>query len=383
MAHLKILHLSHDSLPDWRVEKAAISALKNSHEVAFAGKYQNGSDKKTFSKIYNVVWTAKARFGIPFYWHSVKKQLESIIRQARPDIVHAHNIFSAKMISEFDIPFVYDDHEYWPLQARLLKEIANQPTLGEQETTHSVFDLPKRIRRKFINSYAIHLWTNWEKEVVSSAPTITVSDKLAEGIRVTGNSNKVFIVPNFPMTFETENLKQPYIQSMLSSVYAGSDGLNKQKIPNRNIDGITEIFVNKNIGRLTIIGWEGSPSDKITYSGLLSRQSMFLEMLKHSIGLIPFKKHWSHVFVNPNKAYEYAHAGLFVMCTASLKSIKETLKDNCMMFEDYDELVSHLEYLRDHMEELYAKRIKTFEFARSNLVWEKYENNIFRAYQLC
>jgi len=383
MAHLKILHLSHDSLPDWRVEKAAISALKNSHEVAFAGKYQNGSDKKTFSKIYNVVWTAKARFGIPFYWHSVKKQLESIIRQARPDIVHAHNIFSAKMISEFDIPFVYDDHEYWPLQARLLKEIANQPTLGKQETIHSVFDLPKRIRRKFINSYAIHLWTNWEKEVVSSAPTITVSDKLAEGIRVTGNSNKVFIVPNFPMTFETENLKQPHIQSMLSSVYAGSDGLNKQKIPNRNIDGITEIFVNKNIGRFTIIGWEGSPSDKITYSGLLSRQSMFLEMLKHSIGLIPFKKHWSHVFVNPNKAYEYAHAGLFVMCTASLKSIKETLKDNCMMFEDYDELASQLEYLRDHMEELYAKRIKTFEFARSNLVWEKYENNIFRAYQLC
>ncbi|MRN41835.1 MAG: hypothetical protein FIO02_12480, partial [Nitrosopumilales archaeon] len=114
---LRILHLSHESLPDWRIEKAAISALNNSHEVAFAGKYTKNYNNETFSKIYSLVWTAKARFGIPFYWRSVKKQLEKIIREARPDIVHAHNIFSAKMISEFGLPFIYDDHEYWPIQA--------------------------------------------------------------------------------------------------------------------------------------------------------------------------------------------------------------------------------------------------------------------------
>ena len=119
---MKILHLSHESLPDWRIEKAAISALNNGHAVAFAGIYPKKYNNETFSEIYNLVWTAKARFGIPFYWRSVKKQLEKIIRQARPDIVHAHNIFSAKMISEFDVPFVYDDHEYWPLQARLLRD---------------------------------------------------------------------------------------------------------------------------------------------------------------------------------------------------------------------------------------------------------------------
>jgi hypothetical protein len=82
--------------------------------------------------MYSVlVWTAKARFGIAFYWHSAKKQLEKIIRQARPDIVHAHNIFSAKMISELDLPFVYDDHEYWPLQAKLLKEIDDLSSLDK------------------------------------------------------------------------------------------------------------------------------------------------------------------------------------------------------------------------------------------------------------
>jgi hypothetical protein len=63
--------------------------------------------------------------------------------------------------------------------------------------------------------------------------------------------------------------------------------------------------------------------------------------------------------------------------------VLQTLRENCAVFEDYDDLASQLEYFRDNMEELYAKRIKTFEFARNNLFWEKYEKNIFQAYQLC
>ena len=75
LSYLKILHISHESLPDWRIEKAAISALNNGHQVAFAGICPKKSNNKTFSEIYNLGWTAKARFGIPFYWRSVKPLL--------------------------------------------------------------------------------------------------------------------------------------------------------------------------------------------------------------------------------------------------------------------------------------------------------------------
>jgi hypothetical protein len=71
------------------------------------------------------------------------------------------------------------------------------------------------------------------------------------------------------------------------------------------------------------------------------------------------------------------------MCTSSITPVRQTLQDNCAVFEDYDDLASQLVYFRDNMEELYTKRIKTFEFARNNLVWENYEKNIFQAYQLC
>jgi hypothetical protein len=121
---LRILHISHDALPDWRIEKSALTLVRDGHQISFAGaKISDGYDRKIFSKIYEINWTSKARYGIPFYWRSVKKAFEKVLLDAKPDIVHAHNIFSAKMISEFGLPFVYDDHEYWSKTTYLLEEI--------------------------------------------------------------------------------------------------------------------------------------------------------------------------------------------------------------------------------------------------------------------
>lgn len=381
--------MSHEGLPDWRVEKSAISASKLGHEVIFAGRKSPVSyDRKIFLKIYEVNWTAKARLGIPFYWRTVKKQIEKLIRDVKPDIVHAHNIFSAKMISEFGVPFVYDDHEYWSRSSRLLIEMAEKLTFRKKTKAdiakYIAVDLPIHLRRIFINRYTISLWTNWEKELVSSTPTITVSNRIAEELGVIGNNtNRVFVVPNFPMKLEVQALEKPYFHNRLSSVYAGGDGHNQEKYPNRNMDGLTDTFTNYDIGHLTIIGWEGESAEKVRYTGFISRGAMYSEMSKHSIGLIPWKKHWSHLFTSPNKPYEYAHAGLFVMCTSCLKPVSETLKENCFTFENYNDLASQLEYFKENLDELYNKRLKIFEFARNNLIWENYEKNIFSAYHLC
>jgi glycosyltransferase involved in cell wall biosynthesis len=314
----------------------------------------------------------------------VRKQLAKIIREARPDIVHAHNIFSAKLMSEFDVPFVYDDHEYWPLQARLLKEIGNLPALDKPGATQPFFDLPKRIRRKFINYYAIRLWTKWESEVISTHPTITVSSNIAEEMKTTvGNTEKIFVVPNYPLRAEVGIIRRPLPHASLSCTYAGGDALNKEKYPHLNREGLAELFSKHDMGDLTIIGSEGPPSENVSYTGYLKRDSMYAEMSKHSIGLIPFKKHWSHQYLSPNKAYEYAHAGLYVMCTSSLTTIRETLKDNCSTFEDYETLIPQLEYFKSNPDILYNKRVKIFEFAQANLIWEKNAQDIIRAYQMC
>ena len=112
---MRILHVSHESLPDWRIEKSAITASNLGNDVFFAGKLSNDYSGKSFAKIYKINWNAKARLGLPYYSDSIKKQLDKVLKETKPDVIHAHNIFSAKMVSEFGIPFLYDDHEYWPV----------------------------------------------------------------------------------------------------------------------------------------------------------------------------------------------------------------------------------------------------------------------------
>jgi hypothetical protein len=71
------------------------------------------------------------------------------------------------------------------------------------------------------------------------------------------------------------------------------------------------------------------------------------------------------------------------MCTSSFKTLTATLGNNCCAFEDYDDLISKLKYFKDNMEEVFNKRLAIFEFAKSNLIWEKHEKNIINAYQSC
>src|SRR5678816_930552 len=94
---MRILHLSDDGLPDWRVEKSALSAKKKGYEVVFAGRLNSIPQSTVFSETYPIKWTAAAMIGIPYYYGRVKKQIEKLVKQVRPDIVHSHNIGSAKI----------------------------------------------------------------------------------------------------------------------------------------------------------------------------------------------------------------------------------------------------------------------------------------------
>ena len=382
---MRILHVSHESLPDWRIEKSAITASNLGNDVFFAGKLSNDYSRKSFAKIYKINWNAKARLGLPYYSDSIKKQLDQVLKETKPDVIHAHNIFSAKMVSEFGIPFVYDDHEYWPVYVKRQSEVFRQ---NQQNIRPITLGWPRMIARKFMREYltskAVKLWTKWEQEIVSSHPTITVSEQIATDLRTNYNAKDVFVVPNFPMFSEVRDFEKPRYHDSLSSVYAGGDGNNIDKYPNRDIDNLDTTFLQHGIGDLVVIGWNAkSPSIKVRYMGFLPRQEMYREMFNHSIGLIPWKQHWSHAFVSPNKAYEYAHAGLAIVCTSSFAVIKEILGEHCITFEDYEDMASKLKYFKENLDELYKRRLRVFEFARENLIWEKNESSIIEAYRKC
>ena len=382
---MKILHLSESGLPDWRIEKSAQTGSKNGHEVFFAGGKTINYNEKIFSEIYQLNWTLSARMGLWIHWRQVKKQIKSLLEKIRPDIVHAHNVYSAKIMSELDIPFVFDNHEYWAMFSSLLDGIKQfkKPTESKKDHINSLYqNLRIKAGRSIAKRRAVRLWAKWEKELTYTRPTITVSKKIAEEFEE-GNSKKIFVVPNFPMSWEVLDLKNPEFFAKVSSIYAGGDAKSKITWPNRNFEGLTDVFEEDNIGNLTIVGWKDQATSRVNYTEFLPRKEMYVEMSRHSIGLLPWKKHWTQCYLSPNKPYEYANAGLLVFCTSTFDSVIENLQHNCVTFEDYTELASKIKYYKENPDELFEKRKKSFVFSRENLIWEKNEKNILKAYQLC
>lgn len=378
---MKVLHLTDYGLPHRRIEKSSITGLNHGYRVFFAGKLpSHGYNNKIFEKIFTLTWPTtnyNKELLVPYIvlgktsiWHSVKKQIKNILEELRPDIVHTHNLLSAKLISEFDVPMIYNDHEYW---SNLVKCKYESKLISNNNTFYNKI-------KNFLYNRIINIWSQWESDIVSKYPTLVVSKTIVNEMKKK-YSKEIFLLPNFPLKNEAAMSDILEIHDDLNSVYAGIESLRETSI-HRNITGLDRVFNENDVGKLILLGRTNfQPTEKVICKGLLSRNDMYFEMAKYAIGLIPFKRHWSHKYLNPNKAFEYAHSGLHIICTSSLSDIVETLDNNCTTIEDYNDLVTQLLYYRDNQEELYKKRVKVLRFAKENLYWEKYDKNVIEAYK--
>ena len=80
--NLKVLHLSESSLPDWRIEKSAITAKREGHDVFFAGENTKHNYRNfIFNKIYQFHWNFRAKYKFPFYYQIEKKKLITLSKK--------------------------------------------------------------------------------------------------------------------------------------------------------------------------------------------------------------------------------------------------------------------------------------------------------------
>jgi len=360
---MKILHLSHNGLPDLRVERTARTGKKVGHTISFAGPFVKGTGLPgdSFENFYALPFNKFANAKIPFYWGALKRKLSKILDAYNPDIIHAHNVIAAKLASEFSIPFIYDDHEYASKQCKVNARIWK----------------PNKM-------YIQWLWSRWEREVLHKTfATITVSRTIAKEHKKI--CEHVFVTSNFPSFTETEKLRLDFrINELLSSVYVGNDFSRAPELrgTHRDVEGFLQIFHHDNVGTLTVIGDSKLTSLRnINSLGFLPHSLMMEELTKHHIGLLPRKKHWYHQYSNPNKPYEYAHAGLFVLTSSDFVNVKNNLGRYCITFSDPYELKELLLHYVNNLDEIYELRPKIREFAVKNLTWdEKCEPEIIRAY---
>jgi len=363
---MQILSLSHNPLPDSRVEKAAYTVKKNEHTIFFAGpQIRNFAFPfKIFEKTYLIPSKTVANLKIPPYWNRLKKSLEKVILECKPDLIHAHNIIAGKLACELNVPFIYDDHEYWSISLKAKKKT--------------------RIHHILSHPYKQWLINRWEKEILEkAAAVITTAETVAKEHRK--YNSHVFVVPNFPSLMESKAIRINKVETRhLSSVYLGKDCTQPQLY--RNVTGLTDLFTQNEIGTLIIIGDNKLPMKQPIISlGFLPHQEMMNEMTKHQIGLLPWKKHWLHKYKDPNKPYEYAHAGLLILSVSDIPNVLNNIKDKEIIktFDDYKGLLELLTYYKDNIEEIIEMKPKIRNYALKNLIWEKNEPKILEAYSKC
>ncbi|MDN5844752.1 MAG: glycosyltransferase [Candidatus Nitrosocosmicus sp.] len=380
MDTLKILHVSDNGLPDTRIEKSAISAKKRGHEVYFAGGTSLNVNHFITSfdrdKIFTLNWNSRARYYYEKEWNAVKKQLTNIIKDCKPDLIHAHDVFAGKMCKQLvfdskEIPMVYDSHEFWMYYVDF--QYLENEYFKNIDPKHK--DIPR-------------LWRQWEIEIVDAGiPVITISQKAKEVYNNIGNDN-AFVVPNYPAREETRNIPEPRMHDNFASVFVnGGKPPSGNEVPLRDIDGFLDLFnKNRDLGPLRTIGWGHPSGDGLVPYGALNRQQMYRVLCESDIGIIPWKPHPFHPYCSPNKAYEYAHAGLLPIIPASLKTVMNDLNGMAITFTTYDNLRNLITLFRNHPfrndpDILHDHRSKIYRHARDYLTWDNYEGNIFDAYK--
>jgi len=361
---LRILHISHQGLPDMRVERCAYTDVKNGHECYFAGLLIRKNLKETpFASSFYIPWRRLAKLRFPYFWDKLKGKVKEVFREVKPDIVHAHDVFAAKVCHELSFPMIFNSHEYWA------KETAVKVVKRGLS--------PLWLKHYVAQKYGLRLWSRWQNEIVGDGvPTLSVSPTIVS--KLTEIGKHVFLLPNFPSRNEVEKIVFHEKNKNLSFVYVGGEVTTKSQ--HRNITWILDSF--RTIPcELTIIGDEKFKGfANIKSLGFLNHDLMLNELTKHHIGLIPWKPHPYHYYCLPNKAAEYAHAGLLLMVTSKLVNVKMFFNDYCYVMPD-TEIKKFLKSFLQMKDQLDVKERRLIQFARENIIWERYEKNIERAYR--
>jgi len=378
MTRIKILHLTDGGLDDSRIIKAATTGKNSGHEVYYCGEKPRTNFKTDiFKETHWINVSDRARVsdllitGLdniwPFYPYpkhalSLRKQIKRAIEKIRPDIIHAHNIFVAYHSMNLGIPLVLDDHELYSVEIKASKENSTQ-------------------KKKSAANLKESIWKRWEYKIGEKHPIITVTNPIADHHKK--YCKKVYVVPNYPEKSLTQ-LKDlnDAIKGELCSVYIGTDSVDNS-IPIRNIFGFHDIFFSgKDVGFLKRIGVSSPNNSKIQSFGFIPMKEAYQIMqISCHIGLLPWRHHWFHKYCCPNKVYEYAHNGLWLITIDDLKPVTDDFGKYCDKFSSYEQLASLLEFYNQNPDVLNQKRRDILDFAKNNLIWEKNESKILDAYK--
>lgn len=367
---MNILHFSNEGIPDTRIDRyASVQKKDENNFITFCGGFPRHANFENifYDKLIYLPATPKEQLELPFYYGRFKKSFLKIYNENKPDIVHAHNFFSAKVCYDLKIPYIYDDHEYWSFQiaARAKDKI-------------SFFS-----QRKLTNRRLTKLINKYEKKILSNAKSvITVSDTIAEEHKAF--NEKTYSIPNFPSSFEIDQIPKvtsnyDKLKLLLISNYS-SDSEKNKKFTDNFIDVLSKANYD-----LTVIGSVPKKYDNVQYLGFIPHNNLIKQISKYHIGLRTFQPDKKVVgyyrYSSPNRIFLYLHAGIIPVIHEEMIYLRKILKDYCIVVENESQLVNLLPDYLNNDDFIKNSPQRTQAFAQKNFVFDDYQNVISKIYE--
>ena len=367
---MKILHFSDAGLPDTRVERSALFSKQQGWAVVFAGGRQPQKQIfGAFDTIHYRYWKPSEKTGFPGTLHQVRGWLKRLIQNEGPDVIHAHDIFAAKVARDVGHPFVYDDHEIWG------SRISYQ---GSQVMKRNRTPL-----RRTATWFAIRNWRKWESEIFRAAPIITVSEEIAKLYkRIQPNS---FAIPNLPVREEVELI--PPNKNIDDAFRIGYVSRHRLPLAQRwDTVALTLWLQHRFNATLVFIGPKIIETEEVENHGFVSHKEMLQILSTCDIALM------GQMTILPVYSYENRFA-LFLH--AGLKTIVPDSKINEVKFCNkhkvgwsWGSASTLLATLRQQVSE-YQKDIdgwnqdktRVRSIAQKHLLWNYYEDRLREAYE--
>ena len=365
---MKILHFSNEGLPDTRIDRYA-SLFKDNKDtkVFFCGGLPKYANYKNifYDQIINLPATPKHQLEVPFFYRAYKNAFKRIFLEINPNVVHAHNFFSAKVCFDLHIPYIYDDHEYWKLQVKARTKEKNS----------------KFSKRMLTNFRFNRLISKNEKKIIENASAvITVSDTIADEHKA--YNENTYTISNFPASYE--DILIPSARS----------NLNKLKVLLiTNYSSTTErISADKYIKSLslhdtdlTVIGKVPPKFQNVTYLGYIPHIDLIKIIPNYHIGLQTFhgdKKEVGYFkYSSPNRVFLYLHAGLIPVIHEEMTYLRKILNDFSIVVNDETQLAEIIPKFANNDDFIQNSPRKTQVFARQYLMFDSYFPLISDIYQ--
>lgn len=374
--------LSHNEIPDARVEKESRALIDVGHQVYLVvPKIRNKIAKESFTKVYTYSYNFKHYFSGLIVRDAITFHKE-IIKKHNISLIHAHNIIcinlAMKLTRKNSIKLIFDDHETWSLYLQLRMKSG----LGFRKVIRWILFLRAKRIEKLASRKSDHLIVtnrkcidfymqeyNIQKNNITEIENIALQQEIDEALK----SDELL------HDFFKKDKRKKIVHVYRNPPIKNPKQFHRDILANRNYDRIIDAQEKLEDWVLVLFGKSNPELEKrgVVFIEYLPRIAYMANISKGNVGINPLVVNAKTSISSQNRIFEYAKLGVRIISTKT-QLLKENFEDKLIWFnpeDDLDKLVSILENI-----DKYPTGKELQEFSKK-FSWEEEIKKIILVYE--